>query len=364
MNSDLYQLVKDKTRIETILDFLPYPFIISEFRFGTYRQIYVNKKFTEELGYTIEEIPTIEEWFELAYPDPTYRALVIADWTQRVEEAKRRGEDAAVLQVIIRTRAGEDKWYEVKASSSGSMQLIAFVCLEDARAKEKELTRLVENKNRTLSILAHDLRVPISNLHSLTELFLRDQLSSSEFRTQATRLHGKSAQVLEFIDTTLYWTKANFDSLQIKSEDVFIEYVVDKILLLYDGTYRAKDLQVLTTLAGDKVRTDSEIVTILLRNVISNAIKFTPDGGRITIHQSKNDNGHRISVRDSGIGMTAAMVKEIEKDNYSSTLGTRDEKGLGIGLKLCHQLAKKINANIEIASEPGKGTEVTLILNN
>ena len=360
MNNYLYELVKDKARIETILDFLPYPFIISEFRFGTYRQIYVNKKFTEELGYTIDDIPTIEEWFELAYPDPSYRANVIADWARSTDDAKRRGEDSAVLQVLIRAKSGDDKWYEVKSSSSGSMQLIAFVSLEEARAKEKELTRLIENKNRTLSILAHDLRVPITNLHSLTHLLLTENLSKPDFMTRVGTIHAKSAQVLEFIDTTLFWTKANFDVLRVKSEDVDLRTVVSGILALYENAYKSKQIQINSRLESKSVRTDTEILTILLRNIISNAIKFTPDGGKISITQTVNSHGYQISVRDTGVGMDEATVRKIELDNYSSSRGTREEKGLGIGLKLCHQLIRKIKGEIKIQSELEKGTEVVL----
>jgi signal transduction histidine kinase len=360
MNSYLYELVKDKARIETILDFLPYPFIISEFRFGTYRQIYVNKKFTEELGYTIDDIPTIEEWFEIAYPDPSYRAKVIADWARSVDDAKRRGEDSALLQVLIRAKSGQEKWYEVKASSSGSMQLIAFVSLEEARAKEKELTRLVENKNRTLSILAHDLRVPITNLHSLSQLLLTENLSKPEFITRVANIHTKSAQVLEFIDTTLFWTKANFDALHVKSEEIVLQNLLSKILALYENGYKAKQIHVDSRLQTETVNTDAEILTILLRNLISNAIKFTPDGGSIAITQTAGNPGWQISVRDSGVGMDDATIRRIEQANYPSTRGTREEKGLGIGLKLCHELVKKLKAEIKIESKPGIGTEVIL----
>lgn len=364
MKADLYQLVKDKARIETILDFLPYPFVIAEFRFGTYRLIYLNKKFTEEIGYSLEEIPTIEEWFERAYPDAKYRSEVIAAWSKILDDAKRRGEDSALLQVIIHTKINGDKWYEVKASYSGPLQLVAFVCLEEARAKEKELTRLNENKNRTLSILAHDLRVPITNLQSLTNLLLTEKLSQPEFFSQASQLHTKSTQVLEFIDTTLYWTKANFDALQLKREEVQLTEIIHKILSLYEGAYKAKQLQIALHVNGENVYADSEVLTILLRNLISNAIKFTPDGGTITIQLNREKKSFRISVRDTGVGMNQSVIEKIRNDTYSSTHGTREEKGLGIGLKLCHQLVKKINGEITIESDPGKGTEVNLIFNS
>jgi signal transduction histidine kinase len=364
MNIDLYHLIKDKGRIETIFDFLPYPFLISEYRFGTYRNLHLNSRFIEEIGFALEEIPTIDDWFLAAYPDVTYREEVIEAWNKKSESAKRKNEDSLVIKVKIHTKAKGERWYEVKASTSGGMQMVAFVNMEETMARKKELERLVENKNRTLSILAHDLRTPISNLHSMTQLLLMDKLSHDEFIKETNVIYQKSAQVLEFIDNTLHWTKSNFENIQVQKEKVLLENILRNIFELYEHIYKNKSINIFTEIEPYPLETDNEILTILLRNIISNAIKFTYAQGVIKIEGKRNLNSFCISIEDSGVGMTKESIDKIFQNNYTSTRGTKAEKGLGIGLKLCRQLISKVNGNLEIESTPGKGTKVNLIFND
>jgi signal transduction histidine kinase len=363
MNFDLHHLIADKARIEKILDFLPYPFLISEYRDNTYHNLYFNKKFGEEIGYTVTEVPTINDWFVTAYPDETYRNEVISGWKERTNAALERGEDSILMKVIIRTRHDGYQWFEVKCTTSKQFQLVAFVSIGDTIIREKALELLVENKNRTLSILAHDLRAPVTNLHSLTELVLRNDMTREEFMNKINHLHQRSGQLLDFIDTTLLWTKANFDAIEVKSEPILLPESVKQILMIYEHTYTTKGLDIQITFEKPSIRSDGEIMKILLRNMISNAIKFTPDKGIISICDSHHNGSHRISVSDTGVGMSRETVNKIfSMDNYRSSPGTRQEKGLGIGLKLCQHLVKRINGRLEIESEPGKGTVVSVVL--
>ena len=363
MNFDLNHLIADKARIEKILDFLPYPFLISECREHTYHNLYFNKKFVEEIGYTVTDMPTIDDWFIVAYPDETYRNEVMSGWKERTRAAIERGEDSILMRVIVRTKHDGYQWFEIKSTTSKQFQMVAFVSIGETIIREKALELLVENKNRTLSILAHDLRAPVTNLHSLTELVLHDEMSREEFMDNISHLHQRSGQLLDFIDTTLLWTKANFDTIDVKTETVQLPDSVKKILMIYEHTYISKRLDIQIRFEKPNITSDGEIVKILLRNMISNAIKFTPDNGRILISDSHNNGSHRISVSDTGVGMSREAVARIfNMDDYRSSPGTRQEKGLGIGLKLCQHLVKRIHGRLEIESVPGKGTVVSVVL--
>lgn len=362
MNLDLYQIIADKSRIEIILDFLPYPFVISELRDGIYYNIYTNRRFSEEIGYSLDEISNVDEWFLRAYPDPMYRQGVVAGWNQRLEEAARNGDDAVMMKVQIHTKWGKDHWYEVKSSVSGPLQLIAFVSIGEMINKERELERLNENKNRTLSILAHDVRGPLTNFHSMTKLMLDGNLSSTEFMDKIGLIYHRSAQVLDFIETTLLWTKANFNSIQVRLEEVVIREHLMKVIRMYENVYQAKQIRLDVNINGETHHTDKEILTILFRNILSNAIKFTPQTGSIEISAKENGKYLMLSVKDSGVGMTQEMIDRIHMENYLSTPGTHQEKGLGLGLKLCRHLVRKINGKFEITSAPGKGTQITMLI--
>ena len=363
MNIPSDQLKVDALALNKVLDFLPYPFLVSESRNGVYHNLYVNRRFLEEIGYSISEIPTIHHWFMKAYPDRQYRNEVVAGWRQRTDEARDKGQDAVMMNALIQTKAMGQQWYEVKSSVFAKINLVAFININDVVLKETELERLNENKNRTLSILSHDLRGPLMNLHTLTTLALNSDLTRKQFFETVANVNEKTFQVLEFVETTLLWTKSNFDKVNVNMDEIFVSEIARNILTLYGSSIKAKDIQVKVDIPQiDKVVCDHEILTIVLRNLLSNAIKFTPDGGTISIRHEVYSHTNLICVEDTGIGMSEAMIDMILVDNYASRRGTRQEKGLGIGLRLCRELLKKIKGRLEISSEQGKGTAVRIIL--
>ena len=360
MNLNLHQILEDKSTIGLILDFLPYPFVISELRDGTRVNIYVNKKFVEEIGYTIKDIPTIDAWFEKAYPDALYRKAITSTWNDLVNEALREGDDSVLMRVLVRTKANGDKWYEIKSQVTSTIQLVAFVNITEVMMKERELQRLNENKNQTLSILAHDVRSPLTSLNTMTRLMLDGNFEGKEFLDRLTAIHEKSSHVLEFIDTTLHWTRTNFNTMSFKIEDVDAHTIVTKILQVYSNLYQSKNLTITKKLNGKLVRTDPEVLTIILRNLLSNAIKFSKEKGEIVISLQDQADKFIISVKDTGVGMSTETLDKLQNDIYTSTSGTREEKGLGLGLKLCRQLVKKLRGELELHSKLGVGTEVTI----
>jgi signal transduction histidine kinase len=270
-----------------------------------------------------------------------------------------------MMNALIQTKLMGQQWYEVKSSVFAKINLVAFINIHDVVLKETELERLNENKNRTLSILSHDLRGPLLNLHTLTSLALNADLTPEQFFETVASVNEKTFQVLEFVETTLLWTKSNFDKVNVTLDEIYVSEIVRNILTLYGSSIKSKSITVSSELPNnDKIVSDNEIVTIVLRNLLSNAIKFTADGGRITIKYERFKDSNIITVEDTGIGISPEMIDTILIDNYSSRRGTRQEKGLGIGLRLCRELLKKINGHLQISSDQGRGTAVRIILRN
>jgi signal transduction histidine kinase len=353
----------DKEHIKEVLDFLPYPFLIAESRAGVYHNIYVNQKFKLEIGYTCDEMPTIDDWFRLAYPDTEYRAEVISKWNERFLAAKREGLESAQMKVQIHTRHSGNCWYEVKSSiKHEGVQLVAFINIHDVVTKERELLRINENKNQVLSVLTHDLRSPLNSLHSITLLAGSGRLASDEFLDLIRTLNERSRQTLDLLDTTLLWAKSNFEHIQVKKEEVFVSDVIDSILQVSEASLSKKEIQVRVQLDEKNPSSDAEMVSIIVRNLISNAIKFTMHGGIIDISSNWVNNRYHLRIKDSGIGMSKELVEKIFQQQNQSQHGTHKEKGHGIGLRLSQQLIQKINGNLEIESEPGSGTKMCVIL--
>src|SRR5689334_2970487 len=121
----------DGVSLVKVLNFLPYPLLVSEFRNGEQLNTFVNKNFIDEIGYTCDDIPTIDAWFENAYPDVAYRNAVISDWNDLVVEARAKRLDSVTKQAQIKTKSNGAKWFEVKASLFDSINIVAFVNIDE-----------------------------------------------------------------------------------------------------------------------------------------------------------------------------------------------------------------------------------------
>lgn len=365
MNIQLDRFNIDDETLKGVLNFLPYPFLVSELIKTKRHNVFVNQKFLDEIGYSTDDIPLYEDWFKVAYPDPEYRQEIKDEWANRALQAQKKNEDSVFLRALIHTKRNGDRWYEVKSSVSGGTYLVAFVDIHDVRAHEEELERANMNKDKILSILGHDLRSPLKNLHALSSLMLDSDMTKEEFFKVVQDVNAKAFQSLEFLDTTLLWTKSNFDKISINIEKVFPQTLIEKILPIYRGHYEKKQLKIsLDVIPNIYIHSDAEILTIVIRNLISNAIKFTKEKGTIRISTEQVDNFFYLIVSDSGIGMTRETLQKISENHYASLRGTQQEIGLGLGLKLCKELLSHVNGILEMESEPSKGTTVKIKLKN
>lgn len=350
MNRITAQIGTDKINIEKVLNFLPYPILVSEQREGIRFNIFVNKNFEEEIGFTCEEIPRIEDWFEKAYDDPGYRSEIIAEWSLRELSAHSLGAEAIVMQAKINTKRFGKRWYEVKASIHDAIQFVAFIDINDEIEREGELERLNDYKNLSLSILSHDLRSPINSLSAILRLAIDGALSEQEKNEALKKLLINVSELQGFVDTALQWTYSNFSEIKPRYSNVDLSMLVSNLLNIYRGTYVDKKITITVHVTTDTIFSDEGIVNVVLRNLISNAIKFTPEGNDVSIRSVFQENTTLIEVSNTGNVITQQKIAEILTKSYRSEKGTHGEKGLGLGLKLCQQLLQKINGRLEVAS--------------
>lgn len=343
-----------------VADFLPYPFIIAEVINGVHLNTFLNEKFKEEIGYTLEEIPTIQTWYEHAYPESKYRELVIKSWDEEEINSKQEGKVFVRKKSQVTCKNGTKRWYEIKASVVDNLHTVAFVDIDKEIRLQEELKSINDNNERMLSVLGHDLRAPISNLNNITAVALEHNMSQEDFAPFIQKINRQSTQVLEMLETTLNWAKSNFDSIQVQKIDINVKALIEGLLAIYKSAYSAKGITVNVAVAASAtVNSDSEIVTIMVRNVLSNAIKFTPNQGEITI----NFEHKTLTITDTGVGMSPSKVKAVLAQKYNATRGTNNEIGMGMGMQLVHNLAEKCNVDLELKSQTQKGTTVSLVFN-
>lgn len=350
--------------LERTLDYLPYPFLLSKVKNGERLNLFVNNRFLNEIGYECEEISTMGAWWDKAYPDPDYKKSVASAWSQLARKAEEEGAAEIVMAARITTKNRGPMWYQVKSSITPEAHLVAFVNIDESMRREEKLKARVETKNFVLSTLSHDLRSPISSLFSLTQLALSGSVAQEEFREILSKVNKKTSDVLGLLDLTLIWTRANFGAIQVNRSSVQVREILSNVLSLYTESLREKALAVSIAKELDQmvVTTDPQILTILVRNLLSNSIKFTSAGG--TIHFSSDHDGRSVTLVDSGPGFSEEVIHRLGNHEASMI----DHKmlqggGAGLGLNLCIELAKHIDANIIVRNSETAGARVSIRFN-
>lgn len=347
--------------LDSIFDLLPYPFLISRRLNGLWRHTFVNTEFTAELGYTLRDIPTIEEWFQRAYPDEKYREEVRQEWDARVKVMEERGEKRVVMRVVVQTTTGP-QWYEVTSTIFLDLTIVAFINIHEVKSHELKLAKENLNRDKILSILSHDLRGPIANLVSLTKLFEQEHFSAEELNKVMMIISQDVSHTFDLLETILTWTKSNFNKLETKRKQINLRSLILTVMDLVKGDLKNKKLEIESSLSSDYIHTDSGILNIVIRNLISNAIKFSLPGGKIKIYTELHGKEIWIRVQDFGTGMSAEAIGFIITDQPFTTTGTFREQGFGLGLRLCREFLPLIDGALDIESKSGQGTLMTIRL--
>ncbi|MBK9290738.1 MAG: PAS domain S-box protein [Bacteroidetes bacterium] len=238
---------------------------------------------------------------------------------------------------------------------------------EAVRNSESQLRELNAQKDKLFSIIAHDLRSPISAFMNLTGLFVEDinDMSREEMKEIAVGMNRSAESLYGLLDNLLQWSRMQRNEVVIRPEMVEITGVVDRTLELNGEAVGRKRLDVkLHIPAGLKVFVDENMFFTILRNLVSNAIKFTPTGGSIQIRAFRNPDGYvSIEVTDTGIGMTQEMIDKLfVLDSKVNRPGTDGEPSTGLGLILCKDFAERNKGRLMVGSKPGEGSTFTLIL--
>lgn len=186
------------------------------------------------------------------------------------------------------------------------------------------------------------------------------EISQSDFSEFILLINEQSNQVLEMLETTLNWAKLNFNVIAQNETEIHFESLIYGVLEIHKNACNAKNITVQLSLKSlETIVSNQEIVTIIVRNIVSNAIKFTPVNGTISIKLEKNI----LLISDTGIGMSEEMIQNIWNHKYISNRGTNNEKGIGMGLQLVLQLVKKIDCKFTIESKLNGGTSIRLVFN-
>jgi len=219
------------------------------------------------------------------------------------------------------------------------------------------LHRLNTLKDKLLSVISHDIRGPIANLKQLVNMLNKNILNEQEFKNLLPGMTSSLTETSILLDNLLFWSRNQINGFEVHFENVKIHTLIKNNTELFKQQAQDKDIRILNQVSEKiLVPGDRDLIDLVLRNLISNALKFSDQGGNIEISIEEDEKMLIIMVSDKGIGMNAKIQQRILNNENFSNPGTKNEKGAGIGLHLSKEFLEKIGGSLSLQSEEGKGT--------
>jgi signal transduction histidine kinase len=229
-----------------------------------------------------------------------------------------------------------------------------------------ELHEEINTKNKLYAIISHDLRNPIGNTLNYTTMLKEsfEKWKPQETKQWLDELERSSHASRFLLENLLFWSRSQLKEIKVNAKQTDVTAIVHQSVKLFQSNANLKSINLsFVTQTPFFVETDEDMLQIVIRNVISNAIKYTGIGGKVILSLDEKDDVLEIIVSDNGLGISATNLKKImDRNQFYYTNGTSNEKGSGFGLKLCYDLITLNNGKINIESSVGVGTIVTLLL--
>ncbi len=261
------------------------------------------------------------------------------------------------------------RFFEARISNLSNNSVI-FVAYDITKRKEneeriksnnKELKGLNATKDKFFSIIAHDLRNPLGNFKLISNLLADsyDDLDENEKKEFLVMMKDSSNNIYDLLNNLLEWSRSQRGDLKLYPIDVEINDIAANCIQLLSPLANAKEISLINRIPDHtNITADLNLLTVVVRNLISNAIKFTPVGGEISVVAERQGKELLVSVIDNGIGMTQETIAKLFRiDVNITTIGTSQEKGTGLGLILCKEFVEKHGGRIWAESEPDKGSK-------
>ena len=269
---------------------------------------------------------------------------------------------------------GEQRYFESRIISLSNDESLSFIrdITERKHAEEKliqlnhQLKEINATKDKLFSIIAHDLKSPFNSILGFSELLSQNLHSYGIEKTEkfVEQINSTAKSTLTLLENLLNWAKTQTGQIDFQPENLRLESIIQEIVVVLNSSAKIKNITLNYFQTDDFVTyADRNMLQTILRNLISNAIKFTNSGGKVDIYAISDKNQIEITISDNGVGISEETRSKLFKINGSiSTKGTANEKGSGLGLILCKEFVEKQGGKIWVESELGKGSEFKFTL--
>lgn len=328
-------------------------------------QRYVSESCEKSHGYRPEELTNIDVIAEMIHPDDQEK--VTAEFHNILNFSGIGG-------VQYRHKHKNGGWVYLEAFGSNQINnphINAVVLnvrdITDRKIAEQKLkeneTHLLElnaTKDKFFSIIAHDLTGPFHSIIGFSDL-LADQISNQDYEgleRYVSIIQNSAQMALDLLRNLLEWSRAQTGKVEFNPEYFELVKLIYDVKKLISGSAEQKSISILLELPHNQpVYADKAMISTVLRNLISNGIKFTHPGGIIVVTSEQENDQLIISVADNGVGIKQEVIDKLFKmEEIYSTAGTRNEKGTGLGLLLCKEFIEKHDGEIKVESVEGKGS--------
>lgn len=247
------------------------------------------------------------------------------------------------------------------------MQQISLVAARRIIMEQnEELRHTISNRDKMYSVIAHDLRSPMASIRMVLNLFVSTvspEMIGQELYDLIDKANRESEETHSLLDNLLKWTKSQTGRLNVVYQDFEINDVVLGVVDIFVIIAETKHIRLNCNLGTEnlKVHADTDMLNTVIRNFLSNAIKFSNENSTIDITVARSGDFARISVRDHGVGISEDRIASLFSSG-KTTYGTKNEEGSGLGLQLCKDFAVKNGGDVEVESVHGEGSTFSVLV--
>lgn len=245
-------------------------------------------------------------------------------------------------------------------------QISLIVAQRIIERQNEELRRTISNRDKMYSVIAHDLRSPMASIRMTLNLFVNTvspETVGQEMYSLIDMANKESEETHDLLDNLLKWTKSQTGNLKVVYQSFDVNDVLPGVVDIFDAVAGTKNISLRTFLCDERltVYADNDMLKTVVRNFISNAIKFSNEGSNIDVILRREGNNAVVSIKDYGVGISEDRIAGLF-DNGETTYGTKHEEGSGLGLQLCKDFAVKNGGDVKVESVLGKGSTFSVFI--